>query len=378
MAVAAALSTEDTSTKLDPESVAKAPGGIMSEDQAVARIAQMLDPEATTPGSADKDDEDRDEVRRETEPEASEEEAQEVSPDDEKTDKTESEGDDDEELPDTLASLAQALEMSAEDLSTHLKVPIKVAGRTSEVTLDEAIRGYQREQDYSRRKDELAEQRRQIETQNSGLEQERKQQMEELGTLAQALQQRVNGVTDEFLMRVFQEQGQEEYLKWDMQRKHDQALLEQVKGEGRKLVQEQESKVKEYRGEQQRLLADVDPDFRTEETARKAQEQMVGYLKGRNFKADEISAWFDGPFDHRHVQVIRDAARYRDLMEKSKTVGKTVKKQGRIKRAGSIEDHKAPNKLGSLRQRVRQNRGRSRTEQRDSGVALISEMLKGE
>lgn len=347
--------------------------GLMSEEAAIAHIAGLLEPEPTK--AREPEDEER-EPDPPPEQEA-QEEAQEEPAEKEKADEAEAEADSLEELPETLEALAEALDMTPEDFMGHVKVKVKVLDDLSEVTLNEALRGYQRDQDYLRRKDEIAEQRRQMTAQSEAFDTERSKQLEEIGVLHQALTQRVGGYTPEMMLRIRQEHGEEAYLQAQISKQHDEDLLSKVREQGQKLTQEYQQKAQNYRAEQQRLLAASDADFRDSEKSRAAQAHMSRYLTTKGFTSEEVDQWFGGPFDHRHVGIIRDAARYRELMEKSKEVGKpAAKPKPKFKRAGSSVDHTPPSKVDSLRSKVRKARHGSRQDQEAASVALISEMIR--
>ena len=76
----------------------------------------------------------------------------------------------------TLAELAEALEMPIEDLQANLTHRFRAAGEEVEVNLGELVAGYQKDADYRRQTSELAETRRKVEMDYSAKMQEFEQQ----------------------------------------------------------------------------------------------------------------------------------------------------------------------------------------------------------
>ena len=124
---------------------------INSEADAVSMVSGMLS-EPSGPTEADAQE------AQEPAPESGDEVLTENSPSD--GDAAEAEPDDgDATLPDTLVGLAGALDISADDLAGHVRVPVTVNGEVQHVTIADAMKGHQLQADYTRKTQELAEER---------------------------------------------------------------------------------------------------------------------------------------------------------------------------------------------------------------------------
>ncbi len=186
----------------------------INESQAASRIANILNPQGQAdgipanvednPAQAGDGQRSRDEHGqfKAKEPDAPAEDAEpdaktldgqgdEATP--EADAKSEDVADDDlEDLPDTLNGLAEAMGMDAKELSAALKAMVKVNGEDREVTLSEALNGYQRLEDYRIKTAELAESRKADTTERDAIAAERKHYAERLGPFLQQAEQRLS------------------------------------------------------------------------------------------------------------------------------------------------------------------------------------------
>ena len=70
--------------------------------------------------------------------------------------------DDEWSLPDTVEALAEQLEMQPDEFLDALKLKVKASGEEQEISLKEAVSGYQRQTDYDRDKTALGEDRKEF------------------------------------------------------------------------------------------------------------------------------------------------------------------------------------------------------------------------
>jgi hypothetical protein len=76
---------------------------------------------------------------------------------------------------------------------TPRKLRVKVDGEEFEIDEEEAVRGYQREQDYRRKTAEAAELRRKAEAERAAVQQERETRVNQLDVLIHAMHQELVG-----------------------------------------------------------------------------------------------------------------------------------------------------------------------------------------
>lgn len=135
-----------------------------------------------------------DEVEEVTEPETEEVEAAEAEEtESEETAESEETEDSDEEQGsiETLADLAEALELPLEEVMANLKTTVKVNGEEITVTLKEAFDGYQKDADYRKKTSELAEHRQAFAQQAEQARQQLQQEYAQAGWLVQQLESMV-------------------------------------------------------------------------------------------------------------------------------------------------------------------------------------------
>lgn len=156
-----------------------------------------------------------------TETEATEDEAQdepeEASEDAENTEEEEAEEEpaEDTEEPDpieTLAELAEALELSPEEVMTTLKTTVKVQGEDVEVTLKEAFDGYQKDADYRQKTQELSTNRQQFENELGQARQVLENQYQQAGFILRQVEQMVVPQIDQATLDYYKETDPSQYL----------------------------------------------------------------------------------------------------------------------------------------------------------------------
>ncbi len=236
-----------------------------------------------------------------------------------------------EELPDTLDGLAEAVGLSADEFADHLNVPVTVNGETRMVTLAEARKGYQLEADYRHKTADLAESKRVFEAQTQAAVQSWQQRFESLDGLTEQLEKAVSDDTGN-LDRILAEEGFEAHYAAKQKVDQKKELLLHTKGQQQRSAYEiqeaQRQKTETYLREQNSLLVQALPEIADTEKGPKLKASLRTYLQEAGFNEQEMTQLVD----HRQVLVVRDAMRYRDLqkakapmLKKLKGVPKVVK-----------------------------------------------------
>lgn len=285
------------------------------------------------------------------------------------------------ELPETLTDLAEALEMEPQDIADKLKVQIKVAGEVSEVTLSEAVNGYQRERDYTRQTQRLGDDRRALEAEQAKAQEALAAQRQELADMASLLQTRLSGdYSDERMERVLSEQGAEAYVALMVQRDRDRNALEAVRADRDKAMREQAERLTAFRAQQIDLLRQKIPAFADPDKGSALERKLSTYLQDTGFTSQEVAAYFNGPFDHRYVALLDKARMYDELQKAKKSVTKKVSAKPPLKKAGAAEDRggdQKAEKTKTLRDRLKQaSRKGTKAQQRSAAEALVAGMLE--
>lgn len=354
-----------------PEAVTPEEGAVVDESTAIERISGLLEPDE---GSPEAQEPETSQVTRE-EPEASQVEAEaEAEPE---TPEAEPEGED-EELPDTLEGFAELLGVTPEDFASHLKVNAKVKGEVGQVTLAEAINGYQREADYSRQTMELAEQRRGFETQAQQANERWQSDFERLNTAIEQAESLLGGGKSPEELAQLLEENPQEYLRVQAHDQARQQALSKAKEERDKMLQEAEQKHKDelvrYRVHQQQMLVTKLPELRDQGKLQKFESETSDYLRTQGFSEDEVGAFFGGAYDHRHVLILRDATKFRALQKGAKELPKKLKALPKVQKPGTARERAEGDKLVASRDRLRRLKTRG-TKQQQTDAAM--EYVKG-
>jgi DNA repair exonuclease SbcCD ATPase subunit len=194
---------------------------------------------------------------------------------------------------------------------------VKVDGEEVEVTLDELQRGYSRQADYTRKTQEIAQQRKSLEQELEQARAERTQYAQTLETLRSHLEtfEQSEPKWDELY-----EQDPIGAMRKERQWKERKEKIEAVKAEQARLKQQEQQELQQRLAmsvaEHRQRLLEALPDWNKPEVAAKERKVIADYMKDRGFTDDELNQ----VFDHRVVLVARDAARYRQMQQKRKNL----------------------------------------------------------
>lgn len=196
-------------------------------------------------------------------------------------------------------------------LPTTLKV--KVNGEEVEVTLDELQKGYSRQSDYSRKTQQLAEERKAFQAEAEAIRQERAQ----YATLLDALQKQLDASTQ------FEQQPD-----WDRLYDEDPIQATKLERQWRRSQEERNTKLAAIKAEQERVsraleeqtaeqmkailvqqaqrLPEIIPEWKDEKVAAEGKKQLRDWLTNQGLNDNEINSL------HRaeHVAILRKAMLY--------------------------------------------------------------------
>jgi len=205
----------------------------------------------------------------------------------------------------------QQEEQPQERLPESIKV--KVNGEEVEVTLDELARGYSRQSDYSRKTQQLAEERKAFQAEAEAIRQERAQYATLLGALQQQLQS---------------QQQLDQQPDWDRLYDEDPIQATKLERQWRKAQEERYAKLSAIQAEQQRLgqafeqqtteqmkalliqqaqrLPEIIPEWKDEKVAAEGKKQLRGWLADQGLSEVEINSLTKA----EHVAILRKAMLY--------------------------------------------------------------------
>ena len=204
---------------------------------------------------------------------------------------------------------------------------VTIDGTDLSVNLEELIQGYQRNADYTRKTQELAQERNQssefVERSKKDVE-AKLTKLNELNNAAQAqLQQEYAEVDFE---KLYEEDPVEAArLEHKMRKKHEQ--LAQVSQQTQELQAQEFNK---YLGEQQKLLSEKVPELMDDQKGPRFKQQMRDYLGNIGFNDNEINS----VYDHRYVMLVKDAMNYRNLQKAKPGIKKKVANAPKVVKGG--------------------------------------------
>lgn len=327
-----------------------------SSEEAANQILSMWDSEEQTASEETETTVDEEVVEETEEAEEVEEEAPEEE-EGQAEEETEEEVDEEEET-----------EIVAEE---DLKYTIKVDGEEFEVGIEELKNGYQRQADYTRKSQALAEQRKETETiqsERQRLEQERQMYANGL----QMLQEQQNSKLQEFDTVDWETLKAEDPYQYmikkdeyrDAQEKvqnvaQQQALIQQERNE------EMQKAKAQFVQQEYNKLVDALPEWKDKDST--IRKDIQEYAKSVGFLPEEISQLAD----HRSVLVIKKAMEFDKLTKKVAPKKKAVKKVPKVQKSG-----RGNSKEDAAVDRAKEKRTRLRKSgKQDDAASIFYDML---
>jgi hypothetical protein len=273
-------------------------------------------------------------------------ETEEAQPTEEEESKPEEEDESFEEEPEEGEEGGEddELEEADEDETTEepeetVLFTVKVNGEDTEVTEEELIRGYSRQSDYTRKTQELAEERRNIEAAEAqyqselvAMQQERQQYVE---AVSQTIQNSMAGLQQysDIDWPALKEQDPIEYIT---KRDEYREIQENVRANQHRLQIEQQKHSAEQKQERDYMLHEEHgkllekmPEWGEPAEQKRLAKELRDYALDQGFSQEEISSLVD----HRSLFVLSKALRY-DALQKADVKSKKVKKVPRVVRSG--------------------------------------------
>ena len=287
--------------------------------EAQAALLKMTEPEGETPET------------EEAEP-AEEEESQPIEEDESLEEESE------EESPDT-----------DEEAEEDLLYAVTVNGEEQEVSLDELMKGYSRQSDYTRKTQEVSEQRKEFDAMKQNMAQEYQQIQAERQQYTQALQSLMEGSMagiDKFAnvdWEVLKETDPIEYVTRkeefrEAQEKVQNLQREQHVAQQRHHAQSQHEHRQMLQQETTALVTAL-PDWGDSGKQPAIAKNIRSYAMENGFTKEEL----DSLVDHRSILVLLKAQKY-DQLQNSDVRGKKLKNKPRVIRSGTGGDKKADSK----------------------------------
>lgn len=250
----------------------------------------------------------------------------------------------------SVNELAEVLEVPLEDLSNNLKVTVKVNGQESEVTLSEAVKGYQREADYTKKTEEHSAKVRAFEAESQEQSKQTTENLNQALYMANAFEQELSDLYNKTDWSQYDD-VQTIKARQEFQDRHNQ--IQGLKQNAiAQLTQQQQQATQEADKKSHATLSQLIPSW-SDESFNKAKEFMQGY----GFTAEELK---DAPIlDHRYIHIIHDAmqatGKVKSLDEKVIKTKKKVKQTPSLK-SSPLRNNKVKakaNQLNALKKKMK-------------------------
>jgi hypothetical protein len=243
---------------------------------------------------------------------------------------------------------------------------VKVDGKKVSVTLDELQNGYQRFSDYSRKTQQIAEVRKQVEQETQAIRAEREQYAQLLGALQAQLQSSEPQVD---LDRLYHEDP----IEWVRQKevlRERQEKAYAIQAEQQRLSQlsqqeQQRAMEAHLESEKDALLAAL-PEWRDPKKAKAEKALVLESAKSVGFSEDDLKS----VYDHRLVLLLRKAAMYDQMVSKRQDIKPVVNNGPRTAKPG------AAGRVSTTTETTRAKQRLAKTGRVDDAASAIELLLR--
>jgi DNA repair exonuclease SbcCD ATPase subunit len=222
-----------------------------------------------------------------------------------------------------------------EEVEEEQTFTIKAAGEEKEVTLDELKKSYQLGSDYTKKTQEVAEQRKVIEQEAKAIIEARKVR-DDYQVKLQSIEKLLEGQNDSpEELAAMKENDPVGYAVKVAEMTEKKEQLQAIQAEKYRLAQEQQAEqqaqMQKFVESEQIKLAESLPEFSDKTKGEHIRNDIRSYGKKMGFTDNELAQ----VYDHRHVLVLHKAAQYDKLMSGKAGVKKKVAKAPKTVKGGA-------------------------------------------
>ncbi len=243
---------------------------------------------------------------------------------------------------------------------------VKVDGKEVAVTLEELQNGYSRTQDYTRKTQQIAEVRKQVEQETQAVRAERQQYAQLLGALQAQLQATEPQVD---LDRLYHEDPIEWVRQKEVMRERQEKALA-IQAEQQRLAQlsqyEQQRAMEEQLSSQKEALLAALPEWRDPKKAKAEKALVVESAKAAGFSEEDLKS----VYDHRLVLLLRKAGLYDQMMSKRQGIKPVVNNGPRPAKPG------AAGRVSTTTESTRAKQRLAKTGRVDDAASAIELLLR--
>lgn len=271
----------------------------------------------------------------------------------------------------SIAELAKELDTTPDELY-NLKVPVKVDGKETEITLKDVIKSYQIESHVNNKSIEVSNKLKEIETERQQFIQGATQQLQMISSLAEAGRQQIMNEFRNVDWATLQATDPVEYatkrIAYQDRESQLAAYLNQVQQQSQQLASQAQQQTQAKVAAEMQVLTEQMPTWANEDTRKKDFAAITNYLREVGFTNDDINTIVD----HRIVVAAHDAARYRALIAAKPLVNKQVRAAPKQVKPGVRVERGKPDALKEAAKRLR------KTHNNADGAAAFAEYAERE
>ena len=275
------------------------------------------------------------------EPEEEKPKDEEAAPTEEEESTEETQDESLEEEPEEEEEVEEASEEPDEEAEEEeLLYAVTVNGEEQEVSLDELMKGYSRQSDYTKKTQDISEQRKEFEELSKQYTEEISQIQNERGQYVQALEQAIKNSlagAEQFANIDWERLRSEDPVEFALKKDEYRDLQDKVRQNQEEQASVQQKQQEEYRKNlkehlkrENDLLLEKMPDWGDPKKQKGIAEGIRSFAQSAGFSDEEIG----GLSDHRSLIMIHKAKLYDDL-QKADVKSKKVKNKPRVVRSGS-------------------------------------------
>jgi len=254
-----------------------------------------------------------------------------------------------EDAPDEETSEEQSgEEEEQEEQEQPQTFTVKIDGKEVAVTLDELQKGYSRTQDYTRKTQQIAEVRKQVEQETQAVRAERGQYAQLLGALQAQLQASEPQVD---LDRLYNEDP----IEWVRQKevlRERQEKAYAIQAEQQRLIQlsqqEQQQSMQQHLESQKDALLAALPEWKDPKKAKLEKAMLIESAKSAGFSDEDLKS----VYDHRLVLLLRKAALFDQMVSKRQGIKPVVNNGPRPAKPGAAGRVSTTSEVTRAKQRL--------------------------
>ena len=255
-----------------------------------------------------------------------------------------------------------------EEIQEPTKHSININGINLEVSLEDLKSGYVRQADYTRKSQELAEQRKGFEHELQATQQERQRYISQLEQFTQQSDQKLNEFKDIDWVKLQADDPMAYMTKRDQYRdlqENKRLVEEESKTVQLKQQQEQQQKWYEELDRQQAVMAQRLPEWTDPTKGPKLKQAIKTFAVKKGFSDQEVNSLIDA----RSVDVLHKAMLYENLLE-AKISNKKTKVVPKVTKPGT-----STNKSDVSSEKIKQQRKRLRKSGHINDATSVIESL---